>query len=433
MSSDTSRQTPSLLAGIALVLANRALICVGLRQRRDGWRRGAGLVLRGEAAHFYLSAFGLNFWSDVRAPPPNIAAAQDHCAMRLARFLAGESEARVCIKRGVEEDLVVKCDGPSYSLGFEPWLDGPARFVRPDNWKGQLRPAEAANGEDVLLNIVCRLAADGIADVWVRVNHIGMDGAAAQELVSRLEMDWGLRGDVVYPTAEQFAAHASPLPCAGRDDLAEMQTFVDLAPLQQWRKRWNSRLPQPMTFAAAMSWCLARHRAFAGLYMSSTVDVAAVDGMGRGVGIVVIRPADYFGRADGLARYARDFNRRVELTRRRASDGCKWLDATALLGPRMATTILRQALESPRAFGELGLTVLKDARVFGTPMGDYGLTRGLMAIGSAALPAGDGRAVGCITIKGPPAVVCNYPRWIAEAIKNCEVEQAPAAGSATSH
>jgi len=53
-----------LLAGISLVLWNRALLRLGLRKPMDGWRRGASLSLRGETARFYLTVFALDVFSD---------------------------------------------------------------------------------------------------------------------------------------------------------------------------------------------------------------------------------------------------------------------------------------------------------------------------------------------------------------------------------
>ena len=86
-------------------------------------------------------------------------------------------------------------------------------------------------------------------------------------------------------------------------------------------------MSEPMTVAAAVIWCLTNTPAFPDIRIGSTVEMPAVDALGRGVGIVVARPADYFGRKDGLARYVREFNRQLALTRRRVSGGCKTLDA----------------------------------------------------------------------------------------------------------
>jgi hypothetical protein len=304
---------------------------------------------------------------------------------------------------------------------------GPARFVRPDHWRGDAdleRPRRGKVGrEDAdaamvpLLNIVCRIDPTGAADVWVRVNHVGADGVPIQEMLTRLETAWGARGQVLYPTPRDFAPYSTPRPCAGRADLAEVQTFIDVAPLLAWRAQANADLPEPMTFAAALLWRLAGHPAFAGLHMGTTVEVAATGRLQRGVGVVVVRPAAYFGHHDGLARYVRDFNCQVERTRRRASDRCKTLDAAALAPPRLAGAVLRHGLlQGAGAFGSVGLTVVRDAKVFGAPIGDVGHEDGFIAVGSIALPTEAGGRVGSITVKGPAARIARYPQFLREAI-----------------
>src|SRR6476646_5126880 len=84
-------------AGAGLLVSNQLLLKLGLRGRLDGWRRGAGLVLREEAATFVLSAFSLDIWSD--GPPPSDSpgeqSARDHLADRLSRFFGGEPDVHV--------------------------------------------------------------------------------------------------------------------------------------------------------------------------------------------------------------------------------------------------------------------------------------------------------------------------------------------------
>src|SRR4051812_32162093 len=109
-----------LFAGIGLVLLNRALLRMKLRRRRDGWRRGAGLVLRGEAATFVLSAFGLDVWSDaVEQRTTDIAATQKHLEERLAKSFAGERDCLVRVNRVGLEDRVERCEAPSYTIGVQ--------------------------------------------------------------------------------------------------------------------------------------------------------------------------------------------------------------------------------------------------------------------------------------------------------------------------
>jgi hypothetical protein len=422
-----------LIAGVVLLMANRFFIWVGLRRSADGWRRGAGLVLRGEAATFVLSAFGLDIWSDDRAlESPSVEAERDHLAGRLEKFLVGESEFRRCVRRGESEDRLEVCEGPSYSLGFEPWADGPGRFVRPDSWAGRDCIARRDAAVAVLLKIVCRVNPDGGADLWVRVNHVGIDGVPVQEMLSRLETAWGLQGEVVYPTPQAFAPVGVARKCDGRDDVIELQAFIDFNPLLAWRKRQNASLPEPMTVSAAILWCLGRHEAFSGLYLGTTVDVPATERFGRGVGIVVVRPLDYFQRQNGMSEYVRDFNRQLEQTRRRTSGSFKTLDAAALIPAKLEAELLRRTLEQGgAAFGSFALSILREAKVFGAPLADVGQADGFLALGSVALPAGDGSRVGCVIIKGPAARISNYPAIVRETIERCRVdvsESKPAEG-----
>jgi hypothetical protein len=151
------------------------------------------------------------------------------------------------------------------------------------------------------------------------------------------------------------------------------------------------------------------------------VEVNAASGIERGVGVVVVRPADYPQDVEGLGRYVRDFNRAMELTRTRASDGCRTLDAAAHLPARTARALLSHALEqTPRAFGTMALTVLKDARVFGAPLAATGHGHGFLAMGGVALPTAGGGKVGCITVKGPKGVAAGYPAMLRAAMARCD-------------
>ncbi len=417
MSATHSKSTLLLAAG-GLML-NRALLAARLRRRIDGWRRAAALMLRDECSTFVLSAFGLDIWSDAPPGPRSIDQTRAHAAQRLAAFLAAEPVCHLAVERGPIADRVHPVPGPSYTLAFEPWAPGPARFMPPDHWHGERSPATPAQS-GVFKNIILRISDAGRADVWVRVNHAAADGVPVQELLSRLQSAWG--GDAVYPSPAEFAPFERPRTVEGRPELCIIQAFVDFAPLLAWRKRENARLPEPMTVSAAMLWCFAQ--TLGDHPIGTTVEVAPAHGLDRGVGVVVTRPEDYPAHADGLSRYVRDFNRDLELTRLRASASCKTLDAAAFLPAKLELALLRHALDrTPRAFGTLALTMLKDARVFGVPIGAAGHARGFIAVGSLALPTAGGGRVGCITVKGPRGVIDDYPARIRQAVESCKREE----------
>lgn len=424
---NTSRS--SFVAAAAHVTANRLALRLGLRPRVDGWRRAAGLVLRGEESTFVLSAFGLRVWSDVgTSQSPSLESTQAHLAQRLDAFLARRTSLHIRVRHTPLEDLAEPSDGASYTLGFEPAVEGPARFTAPTRW---LAPSVAradsapsatsspAPDDEKVLNIVCRIRDDGLADLWVRVNHVGADGVPVQEMLTTLEAEFGA-SDVIFPTPEAFAPFSTPRAISGRSGLAEIQMFLDFAPLLTWRKKQNERLPEPMTFAAALLWNLARHPALAGRHMGTTVEMPAIDGLSSGVGVVVVRPATYITDGSGLARYVHDFNRQMEQTRRRTTGRCRTLDAAAHVAPGPAAALLRHGLRQGRnAFGSLGLTVLKDARVFGAPIADTGHDDGFIAIGSLALPTATSQRVGCVIVKGPADRIARHPRIMREVIAAC--------------
>jgi len=406
-----------LLAGVSLVWWNRALLRLGLRRPVNGWRRGAGLVLRGDAAKFVLSAFHLDVLSDER---PRISQTldqvQQHFSERLAKFLQAESEFHCLVRHENDHHRVVPHTGPGYTFAFEPWVDGPARFIRPDSWAGEHGTSPVPDTSPVL-EFVCRINADQLADLWVRVNHVGADGVPVQDMLSRLEKAWGVGKPIIVPAGEEFEPHTTPRFSPGREGTAEVQTFIEFDRLLAWRKRQNEKLPEPMTFSAAMMWQLARHDVFSSLHLGTTVELPAIEGIGSGVSMVVIRPADYFSRPNGLAAYVKEFNRQLALTRQRQSAGCKTLDAAAFLPPRLEEALLHHALhQGGSAFGSVGLTILKDAKVFGAPLADAGHVNGFIAVGSVSLQSADGKRVGCVVVKGPRERISNYAKVLREAM-----------------
>ena len=70
-------------------------------------------------------------------------------------------------------------------------------------------------------------------------------------------------------------------------------------------------------------------------------------------------------------------------------------------------------------YGTIGLTVLRDAKVFVAPISDVGFDDGFIAAGSMLLPAADGRFVGAVTVKGPAEKVRAYPPAIRRAVAMC--------------
>lgn len=409
----------TLISTAVRLAAHRASLALGLRTPRDGWRRAAAIVLRREPGTFVLSAFGLSALPPA-APIANLSpdSLRDLVASRLLEFLRQEPTCHIRVVRAEHQDTLEPTTAPAYTLAFDDWIDGPARFLPPRNWRQHAQsPAPIGPDHDAFVDVVARVRPDGAADLWFRFNHAATDGVPAQALVSRLEQAWGVRERVLFPTPEEFVPFALPRPSPGRAGLAEIHTFVDIAGLLAWRTRENANLQQPMTVSAALSWHLAAHPTFAHHHIASTVEVAPARRLPAGVGLVILKPIEYPRSPAGLARFVRDFNILINLNRHRTSPACKALDAAAFLAPSREGDLLRHALQhSPKAFGSLGLTVLKDAKVFGAPIASHGHDHGFLALGSAALPTRDARRVACLSVKGLAHHIASYPAQLREAL-----------------
>jgi hypothetical protein len=194
----------------------------------------------------------------------------------------------------------------------------------------------------------------------------------------------------------------------GERAVDEMLAFVDFTPVWSLRQALNRRyaasLRAPATFGALLAWLLNQEPEFTGVRFASTVDIAASAGYARDVDVVPLRPADYARGADpweGFVEFANEFNRLVALSRRRMSPLRQALSTAELLPPAVhAQTVRDNPGTLDDTFGSLCITIIRDAKVFISPMTDIGLGHGFFAIGNTSLPAANGGRVAAVTVKG---------------------------------
>jgi hypothetical protein len=133
-----------------------------------------------------------------------------------------------------------------------------------------------------------------------------------------------------------------------------------------------------------------------------------------------ICPADYYPKADGFVDFARDYLQLLEKARARSTEGWRLMRQLALLPPWLAATALTvDAARGRQIFGTVGVSMLKDARVFSAPMEDAGWYEGFLAIGNLSLPSCGGGTVAAITARGGAETVRQYPGAIRRAIQLC--------------
>jgi hypothetical protein len=263
-------------------------------------------------------------------------------------------------------------------------------------------------------------------DLWVSAHHVGLDGVPLQELVSGLEQAWGTAGEVAFPPPNGTRPFMPPRGCSidGERRVEETLAFVDFTPVSALRQALNRRyaadLRAPAPLGAVLAWLLNQEPEFAGVRIASTVDVAASAGYARDVDVVPLRPADYATDTDpwhGFVEFANEFNRLIALSRRRTSPLRQALSTAGLLLPAVHAHVVRSnpaALDE--AFGSLCITIIRDAKVFVSPMTDLGLGHGFFAIGNTSLPAAGGGHVTSVSVKGDAGRIAAHHAALQRAI-----------------
>jgi hypothetical protein len=288
------------------------------------------------------------------------------------------------------------------------------------------------------LSCIARTNAErGSVDLWVSAHHVGLDGVPLQELLDRLERDWGVIESVTFPTAGPGQTFAGPHPChaPGERPVDQLTTFVDLSPILALRQYLNARhaadIGGHVTLGTLIAWLISQEPEFAGLRIANTVDVAASSGYERDVDVVSIRPADYAteGPWGGFTAFAREFNRQIAGARTRTSPVRGGMQTAGLIPAWAHAAVVRSNPASlDAAFGSLCVTIVRDARVFVAPMTDLGLGHGFFAIGSANLPSTDGSPVTSVCIKGDAGRIAHYPAILQRMIERSARLRAGMAG-----
>jgi hypothetical protein len=303
-------------------------------------------------------------------------------------------------------------------LSFEPLPAGRVRFAPPE-----FRTRRGL-GFGFLAFDARPNTEDGTADVWTLAHHVGTDGVPLQELSSRLERAWGAV-PVQFPEPDGELILA-PRPCfvPGEREAYESVSFHDFGPLLALRKKLNAelgpRVDGDITLGCLLLWRLAQEPEFARQKFASTVDIAANGKCERDVDLVSLRPADYSPDEAGLVAYARAFNDLISSCRLRVSPVRKATQTASLLPAWLHAAILRSSPEVVRdTFGAVGLSVLRDAKVFVAPLSDIGFPDGFIAVGGVNLPTNGGTAVGAVSVKGKSAMAETYPQVIRRMLERC--------------
>ncbi len=462
------------LAAAGPILVGKTLAKLGLKTPPEAWRKLLGVGLRGEPSKFGLSAFGLRVPADdlparlhaFLRTEPEAAYALTHTSnlSRRTRCDSIDLVVQQFDEDGALEDLEAHLD-PACPCALS--ADARRRVHRrivaahrathswPESRRPQgvgdfgcqeLMPAEIPYALR-LLNAAClqvevvepltRFVAPAFflrrglghnaytfvartdpaadtTDLWGTAHHVAADGVPFQELLTRLEHAWGTElttfpeAGTIYPPR--------PASIVGEREAYHSLSFHDFAPLLRVRRAVNAELGLDVPAAALLLWVLAKQPEFAATKFASTVDVPATATRERCVDLVPRRPADFHG---DLAAFARSFLDGVAASRERRSPVQAAGADLAHLPPRLFRALL-EAIPDRLAdtFGEVGLSVIRDAKVFTAPLSDLAYPGGFLAVGGMGLPAARG-TVGVLSVKGTREQAERYPAVVARAVAAC--------------
>lgn len=279
-----------------------------------------------------------------------------------------------------------------------------------------------------LLNVFCRFTGDlAEADLWFQYHHVPVDGMPMQEILADLKKEWGSCGKVVYPALSSPAAERELYEF--NRNVCRARIYVCFDEFLKLRKKINekyySRMGGPATVASMLIWGIAQHEDLGKRKFVFPVDTSLLVDypMERTLSLVIIRPGKFFTPEkplQGFIAYQREFNRHLFATRLGKSETYELLELYALIHPFFYYCTSKIMPKSLGEFiGTAGLTVLRDAEMFISPMTDVHFN-GFIAIGNMKVPTEDSGNSSAVSFCGTKERVLQYIDAMQNLCKNCE-------------
>jgi len=425
-----------ILLGFAklLQLAER----LGLRSRKDGWRKCTEVFHRREEAKHIVGIFGLQ--------RPTGDTWQENLVDRLHAVFAELPQAGWALERGIGSTrrlehgfvdfVLAEFDGEGRLVGqrFIPdrrgpehareslrrraravflWFDSvPAddgqRFVPPDFVTRQ-RPGAG------VFNICCR-PGRGFIDLWFQTSHIAVDGGPASELFQAVAGAFG-----VVESARSFPGkipeYHMVFPPGERGREACLRSAVaDFSRLAEERRRLAAE-EGLVSLVALFVWRLALQPHFKGRKFNVPVSIPATGDLEQTLGFVFTRPAAWHdeSRADkGFAAYNSDFNRQIELVQERSSPGYRFMELTAVVPAPLYRLVLKLFPGGLKEMtGQVCVSLVRGVE-YGLPSLSDNVDE-VIAVGDIDLPGPGGRPVGVVGMAAPADRMDGVRRAVLEA------------------
>ncbi|OGV58479.1 MAG: hypothetical protein A2X45_17860 [Lentisphaerae bacterium GWF2_50_93] len=267
-----------------------------------------------------------------------------------------------------------------------------------------------------LINIVCRFTSDySEADLWCQYHHVPVDGIPMQEMLQDLKKEWGEVGPVRYPAISGAGVRTEMLYCG--NDIYRAKVYISFGRFLKFRKYLNEKyyveMGGPATVSSMIIWGLAQQEYFKDKKFIFPVDTSLImdHPKDRSISFIFMLPRKFFNKKDrlqGFLKYQREFNQRVFATRLGKSESYELFELYALVHP-MFYHLLRYLM--PKTLGEFvgtaGLTILKDAEMFISPVSDLHFN-GFVALGNMSMPTEDGGTAAAVSICGSREQIYEY-------------------------
>ncbi len=271
-----------------------------------------------------------------------------------------------------------------------------------------------------LLNIICRFTHDfSESDLWFQHHHVPVDGMPMQEMLRNLKSEWGECGSVFYPALHSPAAHPEVFYFGNK--IFRARIYVNFEIFIKLRRYLNSHYQSEMggqaSIASLVIWGLAQYDYFKERKFLFPVDSSTLSECPheRNISLIFIRPGKFFDSKNplhGFLNYQKEFNRRMFTTRIGKSESSELLELYAMIHP-LFYHLMR--LFFPKSLNEIlgtaGVTILKDAEMFVSPLTDIQLN-GFIALGNLMMPTEDGGFSGAVSICGSKEQVKEYIKAI---------------------
>ena len=271
-----------------------------------------------------------------------------------------------------------------------------------------------------LLNVICRFTADySESDLWFQYHHVPVDGMPMQEMLRNLKEVWGEVGPVRYPALSSSAAQPEIFYFGNK--LFRARVYVNFDKILSVRKYLNSKYYVEMggfaSVASLIAWGFAQQKYFRERKFLVPLDTELTSDapQDRNIGLIFIRPGKYFIEGDylqGFFNYQREYNRRLFATKQGESESYELIELYAMVHP-LISRLARNVM--PKAFGEVlgsaGLTILKDAEMFISPLTDLQFN-GFAAFGNLRMPTEDGKTAGAVSVCSTKDEIREYVKAI---------------------